>query len=73
MLRALYLVALLEARVVRLDVVVNDELDLVGIKLEPRTHVLGNVVGVECAVVNIAEDGLCTVVSRNNDKAAIIT
>ena len=68
----LHLVAFLDAGVAGLDVVVDDELYLVGIELQPRAHVLGDVVGVERALVHVAEDGFHAVIARHDDVAAII-
>ena len=71
--RTLHLVALLNSRVARLDVVIDDELYLVGIELQPRAHVLGDIVGVEGALIHIAKNRFYSVVARDDNIAAIVT
>ena len=72
MLRAGDFIALPDDRVVWLNVILYDVLYLVGIELEPRTHVLGNVVGVERTLLNVAENWLYTVVARDDDIATVV-
>ena len=57
----------------RLQVIIDDVLNLVGIELKPGAHVLGDVVRVERALLHITEDWFYAVVARYNDIAAVIS
>ena len=72
-LGAANLVALLDEGRARLYVVVNDELDLVGIELQPGTHVLGNIIRVERTLIYVAENRFHAVITGDYDVTAIVS
>ena len=46
--------------------------NLIGIALEPSTHVAGDVIGIETAAIAVAEDGGGDIVVADNDETTIV-